>query len=65
MMTLAWNGLKYVVYFESTCLNSWLCEQYDQQNAGYFQVLNSSLLSNNESEKCSAFKWKPWLIMYD
>lgn len=47
------------------CLNSWRREQYDQQNVRYFQSLQRSLLSNNESEKCSAFKWKPWLIMYD
>lgn len=31
----------------------------------FSEPLKSSLLSNNESEKCSAFKWKPRLIMYD
>lgn len=47
------------------CLNSLLWEQCDQENTGYFQSLKRSLLSNNESEKCSAFKWKPRSIMYD
>lgn len=49
------------------CLNSQLYEQCDKKKkkSGYFQALKSSLLSNNESEKCSAFKWKRCLIMYD
>lgn len=57
-----------IFYFKKEifiCLNSQLYEQSDQKNTGHFQALKSSLLSNNESEKCSAFNWKPCSIMYD
>lgn len=57
-----------IVYFQT--LQIFICvklrEQYGQQNARRFRkATQSGLLSNNESEKCSGFKWKSWLIMYD
>lgn len=69
--THAWISVLIIFPAIFICLNSQLYEGCDQQNrllfffSSFSEPLKSSLLSNNESEKCSAFKWKPRLIMYD
>lgn len=46
------------------CINTYFCGQSYSEKSRYFQVLEKNILSSyNERKKCSAFKWKPCLIM--